>query len=615
MKTWGLWFGSLCIFVGLEVAPMRAQDGATVYQTWCAICHEASGESGASSRDVLEQMTPEQILAALERGTMRSQGSERSRAERRALAEYLSGKLFGSAPVNPISPSAFCENAASPMGDSAGGPVWNGWGATVGNTRFQAGTAAGLSAEDVPRLKLQWAFGFPGASSASLQPVVWGGRVYVGSWEGDVYSLDARTGCLHWMLETESGVPSAVIIGKADGGPVTAYFGDLAANVYAVNAATGEPLWKVKVDDYPLARVRGSPSLYEGRLYVPVSAREESRVRDPRYPCCRFRGSMVALDAATGRQIWKTYTIHEPPRPTQKSRAGTQLWGPSGAAIWVAPSLDLQRKTLYVGTGNDYSSPATGASDAIIAFDMDSGAIRWVRQMTENDIWNGSCRQPDRDPATCPDADAPDFDFAASPILAELEDGRQILIAGQKSGLVYALDPDREGEILWYQRVGKGGTQGGIMFGPAADGEHLYVAITDFERMPGTREVNPDAGGGLVALALSNGQQLWRTPAPSCGNRKPCSPAQGAAITTIPGVVFSGSVDGHLRAYSTRDGKILWDYDTVRDFTTVNSVKTRGGSFYNGGPAVVEGMLFASSGYSHHGGIIPGNVLLAFSVE
>jgi polyvinyl alcohol dehydrogenase (cytochrome) len=417
------------------------------------------------------------------------------------------------------------------------------------------------------------------------------------------------------MLETESGVPSAIVFGKTDDGAVTAYFGDLAANVYAVKAANGELLWKVKVDDYPLARVRAAPILHAGRLYVPVSSREESRVRDPRYPCCRFRGSMVALDAVTGKQMWKTYTIPEPPRRTQKSRSGTQLWGPSGVAIWVTPSLDPERRTLYVGTGNDYSVPATSASDAIVAFDMDSGAIRWVRQMTENDIWNSSCRQVDRDPAKCPDPDAPDFDFAASPILVKLEDGRQMLIAAQKSGLVYALDLDREGEILWYRRVGKGGTQGGIMFGPAADSERLYVAISDFERMPGTRDANPEVGGGMVAIALENGEQLWRTPAPSCGDRAPCSPAQGAAITATAGVVFSGSVDGHLRAYSTKDGKILWDYDTVRDFTTVNGVQARGGSFYSGGPAVVKGMLFASPGYAHHGGIIPGNVLLAFSVD
>jgi polyvinyl alcohol dehydrogenase (cytochrome) len=558
-------------------------------------------------------MSPEQILVALERGAMRGQGSDRSRAERRALAEFLTGKPVADEFQLSMPKSAYCDGGAGALSDSAAGSVWNGWGVTVANTRFQTGQAAGLSAGDVARLKLKWAFGFPGASSASSQPVVWGGRVYVGSWEGDVYSLDAKKGCIHWMIEAEAGVRSAISIGKAGSG-VVAYFGDLAANVYAVDAATGKQRWKVKVDDYPFARISGSPMLHDGRLYVPVSSREESQVSDPRYSCCKFRGSMVALDAVTGKQLWKTYVISEEARPTQKNRAGTQIWGPAGAAIWVAPTLDLKQNALYVGSGNDYSAPASRVSDAIIAFDMKSGKIRWVRQLTEGDIWNLSCRA-NADPATCPDPDAPDFDFAASSILVELNGGRRMLLAGQKSGIVYALDPDDGGKIVWQQRVGKGGTQGGILFGPAADGENLYAAVSDYQRMGASRDPDPNAGGGMVAVALSDGQKRWSTPASPCGGRKPCSPAQAAAVTAIPGVVFSGSVDGRLRAYSTRDGKILWEYDTVREYTTVNGVEAKGGSINNGGPAVAGGMLFTNSGYSHHSGIIPGNVLLAFSVE
>ena len=614
MKLRVLWLGSICFCIGSAYAPLRAQDAAALYQSWCASCHDAGGESAAPSRAQLKQMTPEQILVALEKGVMSPQGAERSRAERGALAEFLTEKPFGSEPLIPIPKSAFCDSAVNSFQDSLAGPTWNGWGVTVTNTRFQPGEAAGLTEADLPRLKLKWAFGFPGASSASSQPVVLGGRVYVGSWEGDVYSLDAKTGCIHWMLETEAGVRSAVSIGKGNDGRLTVYFGDLGANVYAVNAASGKVLWKVEVDDYPFARITGSPTLYGGKLYVPVSSREESQVSAPTYPCCRFRGSMVALDAATGKQLWKTYTISQKARRTRKNQAGAQIWGPAGAAIWVSPTLDLKRNVLYVGSGNDYSAPSTSASDAIISFDMKSGKIRWGRQLTENDIWNGSCRTT-LDPVTCPDQDAPDFDFSASPILVELKGGRQLLIAGQKSGLVYALDPDREGNIIWQQRVSKGGSLGGILFGPAADEDTLYAAISDFARMNQGREVNPKAGGGMVAVDLSNGEKIWSIPASPCGNRKPCSPSQGAAVTAIPGVVFSGSVDGYLRAYSARDGKILWEYDTVRDYTTVNGVPAKGGSINNGGPAVVDGMLFTNSGYSHHNGIIPGNVLLAFSVE
>jgi polyvinyl alcohol dehydrogenase (cytochrome) len=624
-------FGFLLLLLVAMGRPLAAQDGEALYDTHCAICHEAGGESPAPGRDTLRQMSPEQILGALERGVMRAQGGERSRAERRVLAEHLSGKPFGREPVNPISRSAFCAGSSGTStgvpggtpggtpGSAAGtfeialaGPGWNGWGYTPTNTRFQPRNVARLFPADVPRLQLKWAFAFPGASSAGLQPVIVGGRVYVGSWEGDVYSLDARTGCIHWTLETESGVSGAITLGGSANGTMTAYFGDLAANVYAVDAATGKVQWKVKVDEYPLARIRGAVTLHDGRLFVPVSSREESQVSNPRYPCCRFRGSMVSLDAASGRQLWKTYTIDQEPRPTQKNRAGTQLYGPSGIAIWVAPTIDAKRNVFYVGTGNNYSIPATNLSDAIVAYDLDSGRVRWSRQMTENDIWSAGCRTREIDPAICPDADAPDYDFVSSPILVESPGGQDILIAAQKSGIVYALNPDREGETIWQQRVG----QGGIMFGPAADGRTLYVAISDFTRTSeASREPDPNVGGGMAALELRTGRILWRTPAPGCGDRRPCSPAQGAAVTAIPGVAFSGSVDGHLRAYAARDGKILWDYDAVREFTTVNGVMGKGGSFYSGGQAVVNGMVFATSGYSHHGGVIPGNVLLAFGVE
>jgi len=603
---------SVLVCIAALCQPLRAQDGEVLAKTHCAICHDAGTEDDAPDLSVLGLMSAEQIFTSLERGVMQSQGVERSRAEKRALAEALSGGTFSEPPVNPMSETAFCKDPATRFQDSLDGPGWNGCGVTPDNARFQPRQAAGLSATDVPRLELRWAFGFPGASSSGVQPVVSGGRIYVGSWEGDLYSLDARTGCIHWLVETESGVPAAIRLSKVNDEPLTAFFGDLAANVYAVNAETGALIWKVKVDDYPLARIRGSVAFHDGKVFVPVSSREESQVRNPRYPCCRFRGSMVALNATTGEQLWKTYTIARPAEPTKQTRIGTQMWGPAGVAVWVAPTLDPRRNLLYVGSGNNYSFPSTPLSDSIIAFDMDTGAVVWSRQMTEGDIWTLGCRAVALDPATCPDADAPDFDFVASPILVDGDDVDPMLIVSQKSGIVFALDPNEAGKTIWQQRVGEGGTQGGIMFGPATDGETLYVAVSDFARID-NQAADPAAGGGMAALDLRTGRILWHTPAPGCGDRSPCSPAQGAAVTAIPGVAFSGSVDGHLRAYDAQDGKILWDFDTVRDYISVNGVSARGGSLCSGGATVVNGMVFASSGYSHHGGVIPGNVLLAFA--
>ena len=606
------WATVLFLSVGLSSVPTYAQDGAVLYNDHCAICHEAGtdGDSHAPGRDVLRQLTPEQILQTLEKGAMKAQAAERSRAQRQALAEYLSGKSIGSELPNPIPKSAFCGSSAHTFRNSLDGPAWNGWGVSVTNSRFEPGEAAGMTAGDVPHLKLKWAFGFPGASSGGTQPVVVGGRVYVADAEGDVFALDAQTGCIHWTIAVEAGVRSAITIGShGSGGGLAAYFGDQSANVYAVDAESGKLLWKVKVDDYFLAAITGAPQLYEGRLFVPVSSREESQVGNPKYPCCAFRGSVVALNAATGKQIWKTYTIAQEAKPEQKNSVGTQLVGPSGAAVWDAPTLDVKRNVLYVGTGNNFSPPATDLSDSIVALDMKTGKIKWSRQQTGNDIWNGSCRRPDREPAVCPDADSPDFDFGSTSTLVELPRGRQMLIAGNKSGIVWALDPDRQGEIIWQQQVGKGSSGGGVLWGIAADSERVFVPNGFFDPK------SPDSAGGMAAIGLNDGYPIWSTPNPPCGDRKACKPSHPAAVTAIPGVVFSGTMDGRLRAYAAKDGKVLWEYDTARDFLTVNGVKANGGSMSNAGPTVVGGMLFVNSGYSHHGGIVPGNALLAFSPE
>ena len=604
-----LGIAALCLSAALSWAPARAQDGAALFKSYCASCHEAgtNSDSRAPGRGVLARLTPEQILEALEKGAMKAQAAERSRAQRRALAEYLSGKPLSSELPTSIPKSAFCASNAQPFRKSLDGPAWNGWGVTITNSRFEPAEAAGIKPDEVPHLKLKWAFGLPGASSGGTQPVVVAGRLYIGDAEGDLFALDSETGCIHWTIELEAGIRSALTIGQIGNRPA-AYFGDQSANVYAVDAESGKQLWKVKVDDYPRAAITGAPQLYRGRLYVPVSSREESQVGDLKYPCCAFRGSVVALDAATGKQIWKTYTIAEQAKPSGRNSAGTQIVGPSGGAVWNAPTLDVNRNTLYVGTGNNFSPPSTNMTDSVLAVDMKTGKIKWFRQQTENDIWNASCRRPDREAAVCPDADSPDFDFGSSPVLADLPGGRQVLVAGNKSGLIWALDPGN-GKIVWQQQIGKGTSGGGVLWGIAIDSERVYVPNGFFDPK------NPDASGGMAAIGLAGGHPIWSTANAPCGERKACKPSHPAAVTAIPGVVFSGTMDGRLRAYAAQDGNVLWEYDTARDFTTVNGIKANGGSMSNAGPTVVGGMLFVNSGYSHHGGIIPGNALLAFSPE
>ena len=588
----------------------HAQDGALLYRTYCAICHEgATADAQAPNREMMKRMSAEQVLESLERGSMRARAAERSRAQRRALAEYVSQKHLAADSGGLIPRSAFCSPASAPAANPLAGPAWNGWGHGITNTRFQSAEAAGMTADDVPHLRLKWAFGFPGASSGGTQPVVAGGRLYIATAEGEVYVLDAKTGCVHWTLEVEASIRSAITLERRANGELIAYFGDQAANVYALDAKAGKVLWKVRVDEHPHAAITGAPQLYNGRLFVPVSSREESQVGDPRYPCCSFRGSIVALDATTGRRIWKTYSVSQIPGPTVKNSIGTQLYGPAGGAVWNTPTVDTKRNVLYVGTGNNFAPPSTEASDSLIALDLNTGQVRWAHQVTENDIWNGSCRLPNREAAACPDKDAPDFDFTGSPLLVDVGGGRQLIVVGNKSGVIFGFDPDGRGKIVWQRRVANGGSGGGVFWGSATDGVNIYAANADFAA------ADPGAGGGMNAVELGTGRLVWSVPGAGCAGKNPCKPSQAAAVTLIPGAAFSGTMDGRLRAYSTRDGKVLWEYNTAREFTTVNDVKANGGSMSNSGPAVVGGMLYVNSGYSHHGGILPGNVLLAFSKE
>ena len=594
---------------------------AALYKRSCAQCHD-TGENRAPRRDALLLMTAERVLASMETGTMVTMANNRTALERRALAEFLSGKRLGTPFSTTPSAAAMCPPPptapAAQAFDPARGPQWTAWGMNTANTRFQDSASARLSAADVPRLKLKWAFAFPGDLQSYGHATLAGGRLFVGSWGGKVYSLDALTGCVHWFFEAGAGVRSAVSIAQIAvpaGTRQAAFFGDMAANVYALDAVTGRLLWRTKADSYSVARVSGSPTFHDGRLYVPVASGEEAAAAVPTYECCRFRGSVVALDAATGAQIWKTFMIDEP-KPTTKNAAGAQLWGPSGAPVWATPAVDTRRNALYVTTGNNYSDPPTSLSDAFVALDLTTGRILWSRQMTASDAYTTACRLPDK--TNCAVSNGPDLDFGASPILVTLASGRRALVAGQKSGVVHALDPDAGGEVLWQTRIGRGGTMGGIQWGSAADANNIYVALSDIGRIMLTYSTSTDAdpkqGGGMFALRLTDGERVWYTPPPGCGTRPRCSPAQSAAVSALPGVAFSGSVDGHIRAYSAVDGSIIWDFDTIREYETVNGVPGRGGSIDGPGPVIGGGMVFVNSGYPTAGGT-PGNVLLAFSVE
>jgi len=599
---------------------VSAQDGAAIYKERCASCHDAS-EARVPSLGSIKAMSGPAIYGTLTSGAMRTQAQGLSTSQIFALIGYI-------APTGTTSASApdltrTCKGDPSPglgiLKAAMNAPRWNGWSTSPTNSRYQDATSSKLAASDVPKLKLKWAFNLGDVTMVRAQPTIVGGRVFTATMAGAVYSLDAETGCTHWGFK--ASVRSGVTIADAGGTPA-AFFGDAGATVYALNAVTGELIWKVRPVDHFASTVTAVPRVYNGVVYQPFASVEEAIGADPSFECCTFRGSVVALEAATGKKIWQTFTIPEASKATRKSAIGTQMRGPSGAAVWSTPTIDEQLGVLYVATGDNYSDPPSKTSDAILAMDLKTGALLWSRQLTENDAFNIGCSLPQR--TNCPESNGPDFDFGQPPILLPLEGNKRALVIGQKSGIVHALDPDREGAVLWQTRIGKGSALGGSQWGSAFDGEKVYVAISDIgigvkpdaSSPQGFRlTLDPKQGGGLHALDPGTGKVLWSARLAQCAaDRTDCSPAQSAAVTAIPGVVFSGSVDGHIRAYSAKTGEIVWDVDTAREFTTVNGAPARGGSIDVAGAAVVNGMVFVNSGYGQWGGM-PGNVLLTFSVD
>ena len=608
MRATVLWAVALLV-PALTSAQESAVSGKAVYDRHCASCHNGQMPR-MPSREALRSLTPEYVETALSSFTMRRQGAALTAAERRAVAEYVTGRPSGSyqPPLAMIRKSAYCRDANSR--DALTGPAWNGWSADLHNTRFQPVPAAGLSADDVPRLRLKWAFGLPGVSASGSQVSIVGSRVFVGSRNGMVYALDARTGCLVWAFEADAGVRSTPVVERSANGAANVFFGDAHAQMYALDALSGALKWKVRLDSHPDAIITGGAALHDGRLFVGVSSFEELTAAIASYECCTFRGSLVAIDAATGREVWRTYPIAEEPRRTARSDAGIQMWGPSGASIWSAPTLDPARNRLYIATGDNYSSPPSAASDAILALALDTGRVLWTYQALAGDTWNVSCVEkegPGR--SNCPDTAGPDHDFGSSPALITLSDGRRMVLAGQKSGELYGLDAEA-GAQLWKIKTGPGGILGGIEWGFATDGTAAYVSLSS------ALEKKAGEAGGLMAVNVADGRTRWfAAPAQNtCADRPGCTTAQPAAVSAIAGVVFSGSLDGHIRGYETGAGKVIWDFDTHGDIATVNGVPARGGAINGPGPTVAGGMLFLTSGYGAFS-FMPGNALLAFSVD
>lgn len=598
-------------------APPAQPNGEAIFRARCAGCHDQP-EGRTPSRELLRQRTTESVVAALTNGMMSPQAAGLSQVEVRAVATYVTGRPLGAAAATPAVQVNDKMCATHPP-IRAGRSDWNGWGVDQRNSRFQPNP--GFTAQEAPRLKLKWAFSYRGARYG--QPTVIGDRIFLTSdgglqrGQGRIYSIDAETGCVHWRKDVNSR--STVILEQRNGRWIAYFAGLRDGTVYAVDATTGADIWQVRVETHPMAVLSGSPILHGDLLYIPTSSWEETApAATTNYQCCTFRGSIIAVDLRTGRKAWQTYMIDQAPAPTRLRADGHQQYGPGGAAIWSQPTVDAKRGLLYVATGDSYTEVPTDKTDAVVALELATGRIRWHNQTTANDNYLIGCGGPEANRMrNCPTGPiGPDHDYGSSPILRTLPNGKDILIAGQKSGMVYGMDPDDGGKTVWSARVGAGGALGGVEWGMTTVGNTVYAANAD--RI--ARQGRP----GLYALDIATGRQIWAAPAPQVPCKFAsgrCSNAQSAAPSGMPGAVFAGTYDGRLRAYDAADGKVLWEYDTTaQTYDTVNGVRGQpGGAFDATGPTIAGGKVFVLSGYGGGGGTAIGNntvnVLLAFSVD
>ena len=588
------------------------ESGWSSFQTRCAICHSNPGPNQGPSAEAIRIMTPEKIFEALSTGKMKTQAEGLAEPQMRRLAEFMAGRPMGSSAAGDAKnmPNKCPSNPT--ITSITQGAAWNGWGLNNENTRFQPARGAGLTAAQVPNLKLKWAFGFPTGETSSSQPTVVAGRVFVGSDNGYIYALDAATGCVYWSFEGGSIVRGAVTVGPVTGqgaARFAVFFGDGHANVFAVNAQDGKMLWKTKVDPHVVARITAGTKFYDGKLIVPVSSSEEFASGNPGYPCCTSRGSVVALDANTGKQIWKAWVVSGDPKPVTTMANGVTVWAPGGGAVWDTPTIDTVRNAIYFGTGDATTAPAPKTTDGIMAVDLKTGDMLWAFQADENDVFMGGCG-PVTDPnrsAACPNPNGPDLDISVPPVLKTLPNGKRVLIAGTKRGHVFALDPDDRGKLLYRVQAstgapppanaptGRGGGGGTIIWGGAADDQHVYF---------------PAQSAGLTAFRLGTGERVWSFAVPTGGRGNFAAPP-----TIVPGVVFGASTGGTLYALSATDGKQLWEYNTTPEVMTVNRVPAHGGAINSTGATIANGMVFITSGYAISSGASGGNVLLAFGAN
>ncbi len=581
---------------GKGIPTVVKEEGQKLFESTCAACHTTNtGVKSTPSTRILSAMTARTVYSALTTGKMKLQAVSLSDNQIKAISQFITNQAL----VETVIPKEAFTKFSLPKKPA----ILSGWGGNLEGTGFQKSTS--ITKENVGALKVKWVFGFPDGTQVRSKPAIIGDWLIVGTQFGEVYAIHKNTGKIGWIYRATSAIRGGIAIDQSSTG-VRVYFADYSTNVYALSVA-GKEIWKVRTGIHPQSGNTGTVAVYNNTVFVPLTSYEVASARDPNYACCTSSGELVALNATNGQIKWRHRVIAEEPKEAGKKTNGQPFYGPSGAIVWCSPTIDTKRNLIYIGTGENYTNPATNTSDAIQAIDITTGKLKWNFQGTSHDTWNGGC--PGN--PNCPDKEGPDLDFGMAPLLVKKEDGQDILVVGQKSGVVHALEP-ATGKVIWQKRVGKGGLLGGIHWGMATDGKRVYVANADNVYAINKQDSTLKPSPGIYALNLTNGEIVWKNPTPPAKGRS--TEANSAAPLVSSDLVFAGALDGFIRAYHVENGVVLWEFDTVKSFTTSNGIAGKGGSLDGSSPTIIDNMLFVNSGYGIFGEI-PGNVLIAFELE
>ncbi len=602
----------------VAAAPAGPHPGEAVYKKACASCHDNPDATKAPSRETLARMASGQITNALITGKMIAQATGLSSAQVSFVSDYLSEAAVVS--DDWITAMQCPTNRRTPKLSAA--PTVATFGFDQRNRRNLSYAQAGLKPADLANLELAWVVAFPDAVTMRSQAAIVGNSIFlpVGESKNRVFAFDISDKvkpCIQWVFTGERTIRTSAGYGvRKDGTPII-LVGDMGAMTIAIDARNGKKLWETHTGLFDGSVSTATPVLVGDRVIAPSSQYEIMMAAQDHHVCCKMHGGVSAVDAMTGKIIWQTGTM-EDAKPIRDRGDGQMLWGPAGAPVWNSPSIDIKRNRLYVGTGEANSETAHKNTDALMSFDLTSGKILWSYQATADDVYNVGCGPKGGAKNCSKNTVYRDVDFGASTILATRPDGKDIVVAGQKSGTVWAMNPD-DGTVVWRRDIGTGGANGGIHWGIAVDETHVYAPISYPGRSIPGQDVDPNLKPGLYAVNLQDGSIDWKFEVkPDCTDERKkfvprCNGLFGlsGAPTVIGDHIVTGGLDGRVYVVERKTGKLVSQWDTAQKYQTVNGVEGNGASVDNASIIATNGLLIMNSGYGLFGQGA-GNVMIAY---